>query len=88
MIDSYLLSKTTSKFFRDSFGHRHGGHPARLCAAYLAFDCVAHLGQVLGDLGRLARASLTDHNQHLIGMDSLQPRNSSLNLPQMKWTSG
>lgn len=76
---TYLLAKTTAKFFRDTLSNWHSGNTPWLGAANFAFNSVSCFGKVLSDLSCLSRSSLTNNYQCLIIVNSLQSHKKTNN---------
>lgn len=72
---AHLLSQTAAVLLRDPLGHRHSSHTTGLRAADLPPGGVTGLRQVLSDLCGFPRSRLSDHNQDLVIVNSLQQVN-------------
>lgn len=71
-METHLLSQAATKFFWHPLCNRHGSHSAGLSTSNLASWRVPCLSQVLGNLCCLPRSCLSNNNQNLIVMHSLE----------------
>jgi hypothetical protein len=61
-----FLTETAARFLSDTFRHGHDCHTTRLGTAYTTSFCVAGSRDVLHHLCCVARASVTNDDQHLM----------------------